>query len=124
MAKFAIFFTYKPETWDRMLMKPGERTAAVRQLVESVGGSLESIYYMFGDRDGFVVLDVPDPNAAAALAIAANSTGAFSHLETRELIAPEDLPSVLEKAASAREGPSGRCFPATTCRARRVRGSW
>lgn len=103
MAKFAIFFSYKPETWDRMLMKPGERTAAVRQLTESVGGSLESIYYMFGDRDGFVVFDVPDSATAAAVSVAVSSTGAFSHLETRQLLAAEDLPSLLEKAASARE---------------------
>jgi uncharacterized protein with GYD domain len=103
MAKFAIFFSYKPETWDRMMMKPSERTAAVRQLAESVGGSLESLYYMFGDRDGFVVVDVPDSSAAAAVSLAVTSTGAFSHLETRQLITADELPSLLEKAASARE---------------------
>jgi hypothetical protein len=35
--------------------------------------------------------------------VAVTSTGAFSHLETRQLIAAEELPSLLEKAASARE---------------------
>jgi uncharacterized protein with GYD domain len=103
VAKFAVLFSYKPETWNRMLMKPGDRTAAVRDLVSSVGGSLETMYFMFGDRDGFVVLDLPGPDAAAAISIAESSTGAFSHLEWRELIAPEDLPAVLEKAATARE---------------------
>ena len=103
MAKFAAFFSYKPETWNQFLMKPGDRTAAVRDLAESVGGSVETMYFMFGDRDGFVVLDVPDRDAAAAIGIAVNSSGAFSHMETRELISPEDLPAVLEKAASARE---------------------
>lgn len=103
MAKFGVFFTYTPEAWNRMVMKPGDRTAAVRQLVSDVGGSLESMYFMFGDRDGFVVLDVPDATAAAAVSIAVNSTGAFSHMETRQLISPEDLPAVLERAASARE---------------------
>ena len=103
MTKFAAFFSYKPETWNQMLMKPGDRTAAVRDLASSVGGSVETMYFMFGERDGFVVLDVPDRDAAAAVAIAVNSSGAFSHMETRELISPEDLPAVLEKAASARE---------------------
>jgi uncharacterized protein with GYD domain len=103
MAKFAVFFSYKPETWDQMLQKPVDRTAAAGQLVESVGGTLESLYFMFGDRDGFAILDVPDSDAAAAIALAESSTGAFSHLETRQLIAAEDLPAVLEKAASARE---------------------
>jgi uncharacterized protein with GYD domain len=58
---------------------------------------------MLGDRDGFVVVDVPDSETAAAVAIAVSSTGAFSHLETRQLISAEDLPAVLEKAANTRE---------------------
>jgi uncharacterized protein with GYD domain len=103
MAKFAVFFTYRPETWDQMLKKPGDRAAAVRDLASSVGGSMETLYFMFGDRDGFVIVDVPDAEAAAALAVAVSSSGAFSQLETRQLVAPEDLPSVLEKAARARE---------------------
>ncbi|WP_214369425.1 GYD domain-containing protein [Pseudonocardia sp. H11422] len=103
MSKFAVFFSYKPETWDRMIMKPTDRTAAVRGLAEKLGGQLESLYFMFGDRDGFVVVDVPDTTDAAAISIAVASTGAFSHMETRQLIAPADLPAVLEKAASARE---------------------
>ena len=103
MAKFAVFFSYKAETWDQMLKKPGDRAAAVRDLASSVGGSVEALYFMFGDRDGFVILDVPDAVAAAAVSVAVSSTGAFSHLETRQLVAPEDLPSVLEKAATAKE---------------------
>ncbi len=103
MAKFAVFFSYKAETWDQMLKKPGDRAAAVRDLASSVGGSVEALYFMFGDRDGFVILDAPDAVAAAAVSVAVSSTGAFSHLETRQLVAPEDLPSVLEKAARAKE---------------------
>jgi uncharacterized protein with GYD domain len=103
MANFAIFFSYKPETWNQMLMKPGDRAAAVQDLASSVGGSVESMYFMFGDRDGFVVLDVPDSDAAASISIAVSSSGAFSHLESRQLIAPEGLSAVLEKAARARE---------------------
>ena len=103
MAKFAVFFSYKPETWDQMLKKPGDRAAAVRDLTASVGGSMEALYFMFGDRDGFVIVDVPNAEAAAAVSIAVSSTGVLSALETRQLVAPEDLPSVLEKAAAARE---------------------
>lgn len=103
MAKFAVFFSYKPETWDHMLKKPGDRAAAVRDLTASVGGSMESLYFMFGDRDGFVVIDVPDADTAAAVSVAVASSGAFAHLETRQLIAAEDLPAVLEKAARGRE---------------------
>jgi uncharacterized protein with GYD domain len=75
----------------------------VRHLSESVGGTLEAMYYMFGDRDGLVILDAPGADSAAAMSVAVLSTGAFSHVDTHQLIAPDDLSSVLEKAARARE---------------------
>jgi uncharacterized protein with GYD domain len=103
MPKFVIFFSYTPETWARMIEKPSDRTAGARQAVEGTGGTLESIYFMFGDRDALVIFDAPDAEAAAASAVAVGSTGAFKHLETRQLIAPQDLPTILEKAGSVRE---------------------
>ena len=48
-------------------------------------------------------MDVPDADSAAAVSIAVSSSGAFSHVETHQLISPADLPTVLEKAASARD---------------------
>jgi uncharacterized protein with GYD domain len=103
MAKFVLFFSYKPETWDQLMKKPGDRGAAVRQLCSSVGGTMEAMYFMFGDRDGLVILDAPGADSAAALSVAVLSTGAFSHVDTHQLIATEDLSSVLEKASRARE---------------------
>jgi uncharacterized protein with GYD domain len=47
MAKFAVFFSYSPETWDQMLKKPGDRAAAVQDLASSLGGSMEALYFMF-----------------------------------------------------------------------------
>jgi uncharacterized protein with GYD domain len=36
---------------------------------------------MFGQYDGFVIVDLPDSRAAAATSLAVSSTGAFEHLE-------------------------------------------
>jgi len=104
MSKFAMFFSYTPETWAKMIGNPNDRTAAVSALVEGVGGKLEVLYYMLGERDGFLVFDAPDPESAAALALAVNSSGAFSSVQTNQLIEAGDLPSVLRTADSARGG--------------------
>jgi uncharacterized protein with GYD domain len=103
MAKYALFFSYTPESWAAMISSPGDRAAAARAGVESVGGTLESMYFMFGERDGLVIIDVPDAEAAAAvaIAIAVTSTGAFRSMQTVPLIAPHELPGVLEKAGQA-----------------------
>jgi hypothetical protein len=44
MATYASFFSYSSETWARMINNPGDRTAALRQVLDVVGGSLESIH--------------------------------------------------------------------------------
>jgi uncharacterized protein with GYD domain len=102
MAAYALFFSYTPQAWERMMIKPGDRAAAVRAMIESAGGTLESLYFMLGDRDGFAVVHVPGNEDIAALSIAICGSGAFSHVETRPLVAPQDLAGVLERAAAAR----------------------
>jgi uncharacterized protein with GYD domain len=100
MPKYVSFFTYSSETWGRMIGAPGDRTAALRQVLDSVGGSLDAMYWMFGDYDGMVIFDVPDSVSAAAVSIAAGSSGAFKHLETHELFTQEQLGETLARAKS------------------------
>jgi len=101
MAKYAIFFTYSSEAWARMIKSPGDRTAAVRKLTDSVGGSVETIYWMFGTHDGIVIADVPDSLSAAALSVAVGSSGSFKHLETHELFGQDQLNKMLARAKDA-----------------------
>jgi uncharacterized protein with GYD domain len=42
----------------------GSRRDAVAQLAESVGGKLESFHFAFGDRDAYVIVDLPDNESA------------------------------------------------------------
>jgi uncharacterized protein with GYD domain len=102
MPEFALFFSYSPETWASMITKPTDRTDAVRELVEGVGGRLDGLWYMLGEDDGMVLFDAPDPSAAAALSLAVNSTGAFSSLRTQQLLSAGELPDVLNTADTAR----------------------
>ncbi|KAF0846689.1 uncharacterized protein with GYD domain [Nocardia caishijiensis] len=56
------------------------RRGTITEMVESVVGSVESCYFAFGEDDLFVIGDVPDDVAAAALAIRTAATGAaISH---------------------------------------------
>jgi len=104
MTRFVIFFTLTGQTIDRFMQQPSDRAAAVRALLEPVGGKLISYDFMFGDDDGMVVFEVPDSHSAAAISLAVSSTGVFGRLRTHELIPAEDLPKVLERARNARQG--------------------
>jgi uncharacterized protein with GYD domain len=101
MSKYAIFFTYSSDAWARMINNPGDRTATVRRLADSVGGSIESLYWMFGAHDGILIADAPDAVSAAALSVAVGSTGAFKQLETHELFTQDQLGQMLARAGEA-----------------------
>src|SRR5262249_22980295 len=51
------------------------RIEASKKLVTDAGGSIESFYYAFGADDAFIVCDLPDNVAAAAVAMAAGASG-------------------------------------------------
>jgi uncharacterized protein with GYD domain len=104
MAKYAIFFAYNADTWANMIKNPSDRAAAVRALVEPMGGNLEALYFMFGEWDGFAIVETTDSETAAAASIAVASTGAFKALQTHELIDGADMSGVLAKAGSALPG--------------------
>ena len=85
MPKYICFFSYTRDAAKAMIEKPTDRAAAARALVESVGGKLESFYWMHGPHDGFFIADYKDGMSAAAVAAAAGSSGAITHVETHEL---------------------------------------
>jgi uncharacterized protein with GYD domain len=45
------------------------RRDAVGKVAESVGGQLERFDFAFGDRDAYVIVDLPDHESAAAVAL-------------------------------------------------------
>ena len=68
---------------------------------ESVGGSIESFYYAFGDTDVYGVADFPDDAAATAFSLLVNSTGAVE-LSLIPLMTAEDIDAATTKSVSYR----------------------
>lgn len=76
MAKYLAIISYTSEGLKGLMAEGGTaRVEASRELVASAGGSIESFYFALGTDDGYVVCDLPDNAAAAAVAMSAASTG-------------------------------------------------
>ena len=76
MPKYLVTGRYSPDGVKGVLKSGGTaRTKAVGEAVKGIGGSIESFYFAFGKDDVFVVVDVPDNVAAAALAMGVSATG-------------------------------------------------
>lgn len=107
MAKYLVLFSLTGEAIRRFVAKPSDRAAVVQELTESVGGSLESYYWMFGQYDGAGVFVLPDSHTMAAVSLAATSSGAFTRFETHELIDSSDLTAIAERAKRIAYQPPG-----------------
>jgi len=113
MPKYVILFGLTADALSRFIDSPEDRRGPVSKLAETMGGRLESYYWMFGHYDGLAVFETPDSRSMAALALAATSTGAFRQFETHELIEADALVSVLQQARTARPNYRPPGGPAT-----------
>jgi uncharacterized protein with GYD domain len=77
------------------------RRDAVAKLAQSMGGTMESFYFAFGDDDYYSVVDLPDNNAAAAVSLAVNTSGSVAN-KVVVLMSPEDVNVATKKKPSYR----------------------
>lgn len=106
MAKYLIEASYTPEGLKGLLKEGGSgRRAAVEQLVRSAGGSVEAFYFVFGEDDVIVVVDLPDNASMAALSLTVSAAGGATST-VRVLLTPEEIDSAVRKEMNYR--PPGR----------------
>ena len=85
------------------LVKEGgsKRQAVVDQLVKELGGKLEAFYFAFGDDDFVIIIDLPNNIDMAAVALAAQVSGAVKSRIT-VLLLPEEIDRATKKQVNFR----------------------
>ncbi len=104
MARFMIIANYTAQGAQGLLAEGGSgRRSAVTQMVEQLGGRVESFDFAFGEDDVYVLCEVPDNVTAAALVLAVGSSG-LTTVRTVVLLTPEEIDAAARKHAEYR-GP-------------------
>ncbi|HZP29508.1 MAG TPA: GYD domain-containing protein [Acidimicrobiia bacterium] len=112
MPKYLALFSYSDEAMAAMIENPADREPAVRAVLDSVGGRLESLYWMFGAHDGIAIVEGPDSVSMAGISAAIRSTGSIRS-ETHELFSTADIRRILDTAGRARTTFTEPGHPAT-----------
>ena len=98
MPKYLFQVNYVGEGVKGLLKEGGtKRRAAAEQAAKSVGATMESFYYAFGDTDAYVIGDFPDNASAAALALTVSASGAAT-VKTTVLMNCEELDAAVKKS--------------------------
>ncbi len=104
MPKFLIEASYTAEGMRGLTKdKASGRRSAAEKAVASVGGKLESFYFVFGERDALIVCDLPDNISAASLSFAVAASGLIKP-KTTPLLTIEEVDKALGKSVTFR-GP-------------------
>lgn len=102
MGKYLIRGSFTQDGLKGILKEGGSsRRKAVATLAESVGGSLESYYFAFGDDSYFITVDLPDDEAAAAVALTVGASGSVV-VSTVKLLTPEQVDMAVKRSPTYR----------------------
>jgi uncharacterized protein with GYD domain len=102
MAKYLIAASYSAEGLKGLQRdKASGRRQAISTAIEGVGGKLECLYFALGQDDVYVIADLPDNIAAAALGIAVSAAG-LVRTRTIALMTVEEVDRALERTVNYR----------------------
>lgn len=106
MPKYMFRASYSAKGAEGLLKEGGsKRVDALRKLVTGAGGTVESMYWAFGPDDVYLVADLPDAGAAAAVSLNVGASGAAS-VATSELLSAEQVDEIVRRKVDYR--PPGR----------------
>ena len=106
MPKFMVQASYVGEGLKGLMKEGGtKRRQTVAQVIEAMGGKLESFYYAFGDYDVIGVAEMPDNVSSVAFSLMINASGVIS-AKTTVLLTPEEIDQATKKTVDYR--PPGK----------------
>ncbi len=102
MPRFLFQASYTTDGVKGLLKEGGtSRRAAIDQAVRGMGGSLEAYDFAFGRDDVFALVDLPDAESAAALALTIGASG-LVNIQTTVLMTPEQVDEASKKTVGYR----------------------
>lgn len=109
MATFIITGNYTGQAIQGMIANPSDRAAAVKPLVEAVGGKMLSYYATTGETDFLMICEAADGEDIIPALMVAGASGTVSNLKTVRAYSSADFMAAQKKAGgiAAKFKPAG-----------------
>lgn len=102
MAHYLIQVGYTPQAWSTQIDTQANVVDRITPSVKACKGSIQSIYYAFGDDDLIGIIDFPTPEDAAAFALTVTAGGALRSFKTTPLLTVEQGIASMKRASEVR----------------------
>jgi uncharacterized protein with GYD domain len=108
MAYYLYQGSYTADALKALIKKPENRFEVVQKAVEELGGSVEGVWFAFGEYDVVLVLQMPDNVSVAALSLAVAAGGGVHGGKTTPLMTVDEGLAAMRKAGSSSYKPPGK----------------
>ena len=103
MSKYMITANYSSDGMKGVLADGGtSRKAAVEALAASVGGTVDAVYFSFGQQDVIIICDLPDEVSVATISMTVASTGAVTSTGSMPLLTAEEVDAAAKSSPAYR----------------------
>ena len=98
MPFYLIQVAYNDTAAKAMIADPQPRENVTRKAAKSLGGKLHAFFFSFGEYDAVAIVELPDNQAAAALALAGDGGGALARYTTTVLLTTAEAVEAMRRA--------------------------
>lgn len=100
MAKYFVQVGYTSQAWSALNRGPQRVVERVQASAEALGGSIDSLFFCFGDFDLMGIVDFPDSRGVAAWSMAVSGGGDVRAFKTTTLLTIEEGFRALGRASN------------------------
>jgi len=101
MPFYLVQASYATPSVASMVKSPQDRAAAIKPMIQKMGGKLQGMWLAFGEYDIVAIVEMPDAVSAAAISMAIGSSGSMSAYRTTPLLTMEEAMAAMKKAGGA-----------------------
>ena len=105
MARYMVQLSYTSEAMAHLINNPQDRGAVMRDLIQRLGGNVETYDFCFGDYHLVSIVEFPDNESVEAIMMAIYASGAAKEIKVTVLLPMEEAVRAMTRANAAGYNP-------------------
>ncbi len=101
MARYLTQLSYTSDAMSHLINNPQDRGAIFRDLMQRLGGKVETYDFCFGDYHLVTIVEFPDNEIVEAIMMAVYASGAIKDFKITVLIPMEEAVRAMSRASGA-----------------------
>ena len=101
MTRYLTQVSYTSEAMSHLISNPQDRGAVIRDLIQRLGGKVETFDFCFGEYHFVTIVEFPDNESVEAIMMAISASGSVKEFKVTVLMPMEEAVRAMTRAHAA-----------------------